>query len=129
MKRSLWSLGIVGVLLFAVPAFAGTELAWKANTEPDMALYNVYVCKVKGCVAIDAGPLWVGQVPHVAGVSEYTFLLPVNMEGAAVVTAQDKSNNRSVPSNMVSFSTILDLPPAAPLGLIFRRPCSAFRII
>lgn len=110
---------VVVFLVCASPAFA-LELFWKANAEPDMLQYNVYMCKVKGCTATDAGALWVGKVNHTAGILNYTFLIPVNIEGAAVVTAQDIALNASVPSNMVSFSTIPNLPPAAPSGLMTR---------
>lgn len=106
-------------LLCASPAFA-LELVWTANTEPDMSRYNVYLCKTAGCVATDAGVLWVGEVLHTSNKPQYTFPLPVGIQGAAVVTAQDLSGNNSLPSNMVTFSTVPNLPPAAPSGLTTR---------
>lgn len=114
-----WLAVCVVILGMTGSAWAG-ELIWSPNGEPDMSLYNVYMCKVKGCTATDAGPLWVGKVDHRAGVLSYSFPVPPNIEGAAVITAQDLAQNNSVPSNMVSFSTVPNLPPAAPLGLMFR---------
>ena len=117
---------IVGVFLLsllALPAFAASpEFAWSPNVEPDMKNYNVYICKVKGCVASDLGSLWVGSVPHVFvnPPAQYTFPVPLDIEGAAVITAEDKSGNKSGPSNMVSFSTVPNLPPAAPTTLQVR---------
>lgn len=120
MKHFFALAAYVSILVGAVPAFAATELIWNANVEPDMKMYNVYLCKVKGCTASDAGALWAGKVDHVAGKTQYTFPLPVGIEGAAVVTAQDLAGNNSVPSNMVSFTSVPNLPPAAPSGLMTR---------
>lgn len=109
------------VLLFVVPSFA-KDLVWTANTEPDLKKYHVYLCKVKGCTATDQGQLWVGEVPHdhTLKPAQYSFPIPSGIEGAAVVTAEDTGGLVSTPSNMVSFSTILNLPPAAPTGLTSR---------
>ena len=117
---------IVGVFLlslFAVPAFAASpELALSPNTELDMKKYNVHMCKVKGCVAVDRADLFVGSVAHVFvnPPAQYTFPVPPNIEGAAVITAEDQAGNRSGPSNMVSFSTVPNLPPVAPSDLKVR---------
>ena len=116
MKKILLSvLLLVGM---ATPAFA-LDLTWSPNAEPDMSLYNVYMCKTKDCTATPSGALWVGSVPHVFvnPPARYKFSIPANLEGSAVITAEDTAKNNSSASNMVSFSTVPNLPPAAPLDL------------
>ena len=116
-------LGVFIISLLAVPVFAASpELVWSPNVEPDMKTYNVYMCKVKGCTASDLGAQWVGAIPHVFvnPPAKYTYPVPLNIEGAAVITAEDQAGNRSGPSNMVSFSTVPNLPPVAPSDLKVR---------
>lgn len=118
MMKYLCSI-FVALGLCSSVAYAG-EFSWQANTEPDMKQYHVYACKIKGCIATDLGALHIGSVPHVTGVARFTFPAPANVEGAAVVTAEDTSGNLSAPSNMVRFSTIPNLPPAAPSDLTYQ---------
>lgn len=120
MKHFLALAACTVILIGAVPAFA-LDLVWpESNQEPDMSKYHVYMCKIKGCTATNLGALWVGSVPYVRGTVEYRFPIPANIEGAAVITAEDLTGNGSDPSNMVSFSTVPNLPPVAPSGLMTR---------
>lgn len=97
--------------LLASSAFALTA-SWQPNTEPDMAGYNVYVCKVKGCVVQKDTTQKVGMVQH----PTVKWVLPTDfIEGTLAVTAFDLAGNESGLSNQVPF----DLQaPKTPVGVL-----------
>lgn len=98
------------ILLFAQSAFALTA-SWQPNTEPDMAGYNVYVCKVKGCAVQKDALQRVGMVQH----PTVKWVFPVDLvEGTLAVTAFDVSGNESGLSNQVPFDLA---PPKVPAGI------------
>jgi len=93
----------------------GADLSWLANSEPDLAGYNVYR-------ATSAGGPYTRVNTFLVTTNTYTDTGVVN--GTAyfyVVTAQDTSFNESTASNEVSVTpdgTLPDsTPPAAPTGL------------
>ncbi len=108
MKRALFTL--IG-LLFSQSAFALTA-SWQPNTEPDMAGYNVYVCKVKGCAVQRDALQKVGTVQH----PTVKWVFPTDLiEGTLAVTAFDQAGNESGLSNQVPF----DLQaPKSPAGVL-----------
>lgn len=106
------------------PAFALT-LEWTRNTETDLKQYHVYVCKVQGCTSTNIGLDWIGSVPQPLVGIKPSILLPVNINGAVSVVAEDQAGNQSGPSVSLPFSTVplpVNLPPNVPSGLIFRAP-------
>lgn len=104
MKRILL---VVSCLLCSTPAFALTA-TWKANSEPDMKEYVVYMCKVKGCTVQQNPTQQVAVVPHSAAPS---WILPNQIEGTLAVSAKDQDGNESGLSNQVPFDS---LAPASP---------------
>lgn len=105
----LWCAVIIAGLC-AGSSWAATELAWDRNTETDMKEYRIYACLTKGCTAVK-GATPTATVPQVAVGTVPTWTLPVNSEGAAIVTAVDLDSNESAGSNMVPFDT---KAPASP---------------
>ena len=95
------------LFLSATPAFALTA-TWKANSEPDMKEYVVYMCKSKGCVVQQVASEQVAVVAHSTNPS---WVLPNNIEGSLAVSARDTSGNESGLSNQVPFD---GLAPKAP---------------
>lgn len=111
---------IIFMLLFPVQVYA-LDAVWDRNQEPDMAKYHVYVCRSAGCTATADGSLWIAEVAHPASGVEVSYgPLPDQTEGAVCVSAMDQSGNNSVCSVSVPFSTLLNLPPAAPANLRLR---------
>lgn len=107
MTRFLFT--IAGIL-FAQSAFALTA-SWQPNTEPDMAGYNVYVCKVKGCAVQKDVSQKVGVVQH----PTVKWVFPADLiEGTLAVTAFDVPGNESGLSNQVPFDLA---PPKVPAGI------------
>lgn len=97
------------VLFIAMWARAASlQVSWNANTETDLAGYNVY-WKAKTATAwtkVDAGNVTTLTIPNVAENTEY----------CTEVTAYDTSGNESGRSSQVCAS--LDtMPPAAPTGV------------
>ena len=111
MKRILL---VVSCLLCSTPAFALTA-TWKANSEPDMKEYVVYMCKVKGCTVQQNPTQQVAVVPHSAAPS---WILPNQIEGTLAVSAKDQDGNESELSNQVPFDS---LAPASPAGASISR--------
>lgn len=110
---------MVGCLLagaFTVGAAQAATLVWDRNTEADIKQYHVYTCKVQGCAVMDIGANWVATILHSAS-TQPMWPIPAGTVGAATVTAEDTSGNISRPAVPVNFSTVQDLPPAAPLNL------------
>jgi hypothetical protein len=96
--------------LLASSAFALTA-SWQPNTEPDMAGYNVYVCKVKGCAVQKDASQKVGTVQH----PTVKWIFPADLvEGTLAVSAFDVSGNESGLSNQVPFDLA---PPKVPAGI------------
>ena len=95
----------------AVAVASGVTLTWTANTEPDLAGYNVYRSIVSG------GPY---AKLNAALVTNTTYSDAPDGTGPYyyVVTAVDTSNNESLRSAQVSTGLLVDTtPPAAPVGL------------
>lgn len=111
---------VVVMCLFPVMSFAASaDLAWEANTESDLAGYNIY----RGNGACPVGPLQPLMVGGVqASVSApstgYTdSTVPVfDGELCYELTAFDTSGNESLRS--VRATTMVNLvPPVAPMGM------------
>lgn len=92
---------------------AATEANWDRNTEVDMLQYRVYSCIVKGCTATK-GVTPTATVPQTAVGTRPKWSLPLDTEGALVVTAVDTSNNESGASVSVPFDT---KAPTVPSGV------------
>jgi large repetitive protein len=102
MKRII--LTVLLTILLASPIWSATvEVSWNANTETDMASYNVY-----------QGNTLIGSVNHPTTLFDilnvpdgtYTYYL----------TAVDTSGNESVKTDGITF-TVNTIPPAKPTGL------------
>lgn len=102
MKRII--LTVLLTILLASPIWSATvEVSWNANTEADMASYNVY-----------QGNTLIGNVLHPTTLFDilnvpdgtYTYYL----------TAVDTSGNESVKTDGITF-TVNTIPPAKPTGL------------
>ncbi len=118
VNGKLVSLLLVLLCLAPVPASA-LEIFWNRNVEPDMDRYHVYLCRTKGCSVDAIGQLWIAEIPQPPeSATEVVYgPLPNNIEGAVCVTAMDRSGLNSACSAPLVFSTLPDLPPAAPTGL------------
>lgn len=115
MKRPLMY-GITVLLLgFITIAWAATPtitLSWEANTEEDLAGYNIYRAESSADLTIDAAHK-ITMVP--ASTHEYIDQVPSeNKMYYYALTAYDTSLNESVPSYAEAMSK--DYPPASPLG-------------
>ena len=120
MKQQRGKKKYIGLLCFALVLFgfngwaeAATELNWDRNTESDMLQYRVYACSVKGCTAAK-GVTPTATVSQTAVGVRLKWSLPVDTEGALVVTAVDTSNNESGATVSVPFDT---KAPAVPSGV------------
>lgn len=122
MKKLLTLCVITGLLLATTVSFAAT-LEWNRNSESDMKQYNVYICRVAGCVSSDVGQTWVGVVSQpVVGLKPF-FVLPDNVIGAVAVTAENVSGQKSGPSVSLPFTTVpvvIPVTPSIPTGLLLR---------
>lgn len=93
---------LVLVVLF-IFTLAGTALAadvtlgWDANTETDLAGYNLYQAERMG----DKTTEWIFVVEIPAGMETHTVTVDDNKNYAWLVTAFDLSGNQSFVSNMV----------------------------
>ena len=103
----------VGVLCFVLVLFgfssfaeAATELAWDRNTEVDMLQYRVYACTVKACTA-SKGVTPTATIAQTATGVRPRWPLPLDTEGALVVTAVDTSNNESGATVAVGVTPLL----------------------
>jgi len=117
MKRSILCLMLcLGVLLCSgLAAFAWEiDLAWDANTEPDLAGYNLYYTTTQGIYNYTEPPVEVYIASDVSGM----VVVP-NGTHCWTLTASDLAGNESGPSNEVCISLPQDdtTPPAAPVNL------------
>lgn len=122
MKKYL--LALVAFSLLSVPAFAlAKDFTWARSADlgpdgkEDVKQYHLYVCKVPApqtCIATNTGTMWLATIPQTAVGITPTFPVPAEINGSAVVTAEDFAGNVSLPSNMVSFNTVSDVKPLPP---------------
>jgi len=138
MKRFIIALAIVGTLLALAPVAAlsanQVDLAWDANTEPDLAGYQLYACRVAVLVqdnpvsSIDA-QIASGEcvVTDVGNVTTYSYFnMPAGetwqwagtaYDNADVTSAGNVPRNESVFSNVVQQTFYDTDAPAAPSSL------------
>ena len=121
VKKLLYT--VLVVLWCAVAAYADgpvwtpstevRQIAWDANTEPDMKEYRVYR-RLEGSDYDMSAPWMV--VPH-PQTSPTVGVMDMDDEGQnwIIVTAVDQSDSESEPSNEVGF--VWDMPPSAPTGI------------
>jgi endoglucanase len=103
MKKILLLTILILIMAFSPCLAATVEVSWNANTEADMASYNVY-----------QGNTLIGSVNHPTTLFDilnvpdgtYTYYL----------TAVDTSGNESVKTDGITF-TVNTIPPAKPTGL------------
>jgi hypothetical protein len=113
--KSLIGIGVLlGLVLCAGLAQAGTKLVWDRNTD-DAANYKVYACVTKGCPATKTATLLKATVPQVAVGAIPQWLYPVNTEGQGCITAVDGAGNESACSVPANFD---GLAPAVPQNVI-----------
>lgn len=112
MKRII--LIIISFLLMSTLVFGASlnlRATWTANTEPDMALYNVY--------RTDGTRILIGTVPHPTTLYDFSITVPDGSAGTLtfVLVAVDTNNNASLDSVTAPFVYNLDVtPPARPGG-------------
>ena len=114
-----WMIGIL-VLCCSIASAATLSMSWNANTEADLAGYQVYIDQA---APVDVGLVNLYQVE----------ITPSEGQAYAVqVTAYDLTGNESAKSNVAT--CIYDTPPAAPTGIkvwfaqIIAWIMSAFRV-
>ena len=112
MKRII--LVVISILLTSTLVFGASlnlRATWTANTEPDMASYNLY--------RTDGARLKINTVPIVHPITTYDFTVTVT-DGSGgnltfVLTAVDTNNNESGDSVTAPLAYNLDVtPPVAP---------------
>lgn len=94
--------------LSAVPGFDQVELTWTANTEPDMAGYNVYRDGVKVNTSL------ITRTTYIVVGGDYNKVYNFH------ITAVDASGNESIASSKVQAKPIEPpdtTPPGRPMGL------------
>ena len=97
-----WMIGIL-VLCCSIASAATLSMSWDANTEADLAGYQVYIDQA---APVDVGLVNLYQVE----------ITPSEGQAYAVqVTAYDLTGNESGKSNVAT--CVYDTPPAAPTGL------------
>lgn len=103
MKRLIFLLLFVSVLAASLLYAATVQVSWNANTEPDMASYNIYQGDaVVGTVTHPTTTIDILNVPD--GV--YTYY----------VSAIDTAGNESAKSDGANI-IINTAPPAKPIGI------------
>lgn len=107
--KSLWVM--VFVFMAGVASAATVNLQWDANTETDLAGYNLYRA-FQPCTA--QGPL--NKVGTVGKVTSTTDTVAVDGLYCYELTAFDTSNNESGRSNKAE-ATVNVNPPPAPKNL------------
>ena len=113
-SRAFSRIGLLALCVFGLGGLAQAatvNLAWDANTEADLAGYNVYRA-FQACTA--QGPLAkVGSVGKVTGAAD-----TVTADGLYCyqITAFDTANNESPKSNKAE-ATVNAVPPVAPTNL------------
>ncbi|MEI8360541.1 MAG: fibronectin type III domain-containing protein [bacterium] len=105
---------------FALPVMAGTAIvSWNANTEPDLAGYNIYYDTVSRASTSPAGYTFSYHMVGTTSTTHTFSSLTDNLTYYFAVTAYDTSNNESVCS---SEQSKLIAPPVlsagAPSGLL-----------
>ena len=97
-----WMIGIL-VLCCSIASAATLSISWDANTEEDLAGYQVYIDQA---APVDVGLVNLYQVE----------ITPSEGQAYAVqVTAYDLTGNESGKSNVAT--CVYDTPPAAPTGI------------
>ncbi len=100
-------LPLTALFIFALVASTYSQttknFVWDANTEPDLAGYNVYTCTSEPCTK--ATGIVLGSTVNT------TFPVPEG-SGFAFVTAYDSSGNESGESNVVAYFLDLTAPGA-----------------
>ena len=114
-----WMIGIL-VLCCSIASAATLSMSWNANTEADLAGYQVYIDQA---APVDVGLVNLYQVE----------ITPSEGQAYAVqVTAYDLTGNESEKSEVAT--CVYDTPPAAPTGIkvwfaqIIAWIMSAFRV-
>ncbi len=101
-------------VLFAIPAFAATvTLNWDANTEADLAGYNLYGV-AKACTSTLDTDLQ--EVKSLGLVTGTTLTITTDGEYCYALKARDVAGNKSAFSNKIAV-TVNTNPPAAPRNL------------
>lgn len=108
--RILWAV-VISLLCVSTGHAATVGLSWDANTEPDLAGYNLYRA-FQPCTA--QGPL--NKVGTVGKVTSTTDTVTVDGLYCYELTAFDTSNNESGRSNKAE-ATVNVNPPLAPKNL------------
>ena len=108
-----WILSALFVLFMVCPVWAAppSTFLWDRNTEMDVDHYNVFTCSTSATCVPNAS---IGTVLQPAIGTAPSFLIPVNSQGRAAVTAVDLVGNESGQSNIVSWDK---QPPGNPLNL------------
>lgn len=89
-------------------------LRWDRNTEPDMALYEIYTCTPNPtCTVQQTAVSRIGTVNQVAVGVIPSFPIPAGTEGKIAVSASDTAGNESGLSVPVPFDA---KAPAVPVG-------------
>ena len=97
-----WMIGIL-VLCCSIASAATLSMSWNANTEADLAGYQVYIDQ--------AAPVDVGLV----NLYQVEITPSEGQRYAVQVTAYDLTGNESEKSEVAT--CVYDTPPAAPTGL------------
>ena len=97
-----WMIGIL-VLCCSIASAATLSISWNANTEADLAGYQVYIDQA---APVDVGLVNLYQV-EITPSEGQTY--------AVQVTAYDLTGNESEKSEVAT--CVYDTPPAAPTGL------------
>ena len=98
LRRLLIIIAVAVTLIVSAPATSSISLTWNANTESDLAGYNIYRAETSGGYG---API----VTLPGNITSFTATgLPVGKTYFFVITAYDLSGNESPRSNEISRS-------------------------
>ena len=101
---------IIGILVLWSSSALSATLTWNANTESDLAGYQVYQCSQQPCFRTSSN---VSLLATLGKVTSFNVGTPTGIR-YYFITAYDLSNNESASSNLVIYTPPGVSPPGSP---------------